>query len=658
MKKTKENAITLIILIITIVILLILASVTVAVLTGDNGILNNATKAGKNYSIKSVKEKIELAIVDLRVEKEINGNKLEKDDLRELEKNEIEVKDITQFPVIVICGTYKFGINKDFSVTYMGEADETEITYTTEPNNYTNQKKIKINIIMKNINGMKTLEYPNGDNLDLNDAKEKNIEYEVEKNGTYTFKVIDSKGKCTTKDIVINLIDTIGPQILNLDISCINEGFDIKIEAEDNEATEEEASSGIAKYEYFIDGSLKNTTTENSYSINGLIIDREYDIFVVVYDNAGNKTKSEKITKKAKQNIKFKTISAGYNHSIGIDENGVLWTWGDNYFGQLGNGFQGSSAYKLRPVKTTLEDSVKFSKISAGGDVNFAIDEEGNIWAWGYNLDGLIGIGGKENVLRPTQITRGTKFIQVDSGGYYVLAIDEFGNIWGWGRNSDGQIGNGTMETILNPTKITENTKFVKISAGSNHSLAIDENGKLWSWGGNSYGQLGDGSQSNKYIPTQVMTEHKFKDISAGKNTKSSVFIDENGELWACGYNYYGELGDGTKETITTPKKIQIEDGQKIEKACLVHKTCLLIDTNGELWACGDDVNLGDGTYQGKVIPTKIKSGINFKEISIRDSHRLALDDKGNLWDWGTNTAGQLGNGTMNSVNVPQKIFE
>ena len=200
-----------------------------------------------------------------------------------------------------------------------------------------------------------------------------------------------------------------------------------------------------------------------------------------------------------------------------------------------------------------------------------------------------------------------SKFKEIAPGRFHSMAIDNNGDLWVWGENTNGQIGDGTKSDSLNPKKIKEGTTFTKISAGIYHSMAIDSNGNLWTWGYNYEGQLGDGTIDESLIPKKIKEGTKFTEISAGD--RHSMAIDSNGNLWAWGINYEGQLGNGTT------------------------------------------------SYEPNLTPIKIKPGTKFNQVKAAYQHTIALDTEGNIWTWGDNYYGQLGNGTTDDSYTPIKIM-
>ena len=352
----KEKGITLIALIITIIILIILAGIAVATLTGENGLFTRAKQAKENYSINSAKEKIELVISDLIVEQRSKGKNLTKEDLTKINSNEIDVKNINNFPVEAICQGYKFYIDENFIVTYVGEANETIITYTTEPEGYTNKDEVKVLVKISNPKGIKSIQKPGETDKILPQGQtEVGIDFTVTKNGHYELKVEDTNEKQTIKDIYIYSIDKLPPKDFTISIGNIKTtSINIKIEVEDSNETDENAKSGMDRYEYYITKSsnieyVKYTSTEKEYTYKNLSKDTSYNIYVIAFDKAGNKKQTEKkvISTKSNDSIgKLLLTTSGFINSYEEDEQGKMIGTLDKTISYLPPDFQGRWGYK------------------------------------------------------------------------------------------------------------------------------------------------------------------------------------------------------------------------------------------------------------------------------------------------------------------------
>ena len=428
MKKIeKTKGITLVALVVTIIVLLLLAGIAIASLGGENGLFSKVKLGKKAYEISEAKEKIELEISTLQIEQEGKGESLKKEDLPKINNEDIDVRDTTNFPVGVLCGNYKFEVDENFKVKYVGEADGTIVTYTTDPEGYTNKDEVKILIRISNPKGIKSVQKPGETDKLLAQGKTTvGIDYKVTKNGSYVFTIVDMEDNEITKDIYIDLIDKVEP--LDFTIQATKEEKKIVISgtAEDGETTEESTKSGIDHYEYYFVDSNKN---EKKYTTNEIPTDEligTYDIYAIAYDRAGNSKKSN--TVQISIMGKTSSISVGYYHSMAIDSEGNLWTWGYNGNGQLGDG---TTTNKTSPVQ--IKQGTKFTQVSASKEHGMVIDSEGNLWAWGVNDVGQLGDGTTTNKTSPVQIKTETKITQVTAGDYSSLIIDSEGKLYGTG---------------------------------------------------------------------------------------------------------------------------------------------------------------------------------------------------------------------------------
>ncbi len=271
---------------------------------------------------------------------------------------------------------------------------------------------------------------------------------------------------------------------------------------------------------------------------------------------------------------KWKAVSAGDHHTVGIAEDGSLWSWGDNGNGQLGDGTEGfMTANKSTPVRLK-QGGTTWKAVSAGGEHTVGIDIDGNLWSWGANGNGQLGDGTEgfmtANKSTPVQVQQaGITWKAVSAGGEHTVGIDIDGNLWSWGQNGNGQLGDGTRTGKRTPVRVQKTeaetfvdntTKWKAVAVGNGFTVGIDIDGNLWSWGYNGSGQLGDGTTSettNKSTPVQVQQAGiTWKAVAGG--FAHTVGIDSDGTLWSWGANASGQLGDGTTTNRNTPVKIQI----------------------------------------------------------------------------------------------------
>ena len=239
-------------------------------------------------------------------------------------------------------------------------------------------------------------------------------------------------------------------------------------------------------------------------------------------------------------------LSLGDYHSGVIAQDGSLYMWGVNDFGQIGDG---TTKNRYKPTKI-LDHVVS---VSLGDYYSGAITQDGSLYMWGSNDSGQIGDGTTEDRYKPTKIL--DHVIAVSLGVSHSGAITQDGSLYMWGSNVYGEIGDGTEEDRYKPTKILDHV--IAVSLGDDHSGAITQDGSLYMWGRNYYGEIGDGTEEDRYKPTKIL-DHV---IAVSLGVGHSGAITQDGSLYMWGWNSDGQIGDGTTKARYTPTQITIPGG-------------------------------------------------------------------------------------------------
>ena len=342
-------------------------------------------------------------------------------------------------------------------------------------------------------------------------------------------------------------------------------------------------------------------------------------------------------------------IATGY-HSLLVKNDGTLWAWGYNYYGQIGDGTSGSSNNKTAPVKVL--DNV--AQVAAGDYHSLAVKSDGSLWAWGYNYNGQIGdgtSGSSNNKTAPVKVL--DNVAQVAAGGSHTLAIKTDGTLWAWGYNYYGQIGDGTSGSSTNktsPVKIMDNV--AQVAAGDSHTLAVKTDGSVWAWGNNNSGQLGDGTSASKTTPVKIM-DGGVEKVAAGSS--NSYFLMTDGRLLACGNNdYVGQLQTGTTWAVFNPVEIM----QDVAQVAAKNNNAICIKTDGRVMAWGDNRYrqlLGE-SYEKHLTPIRVPVSGNIASIEAGNNSSQAVTTNGDLYGWGRNNNGQIGQGDRFSKTNPSLI--
>lgn len=370
-------------------------------------------------------------------------------------------------------------------------------------------------------------------------------------------------------------------------------------------------------------------------------------------------------------------LGAGQRHSHAVLEDGTLWSWGLENFGQLGNNVSGSSGTNLLFLGTPQligadggrSTNAVWLGVTAGGrgfDVatnqpggfSLGLQTNGTLWAWGHNHAGQLGLGHTTVTRVPAQVGSSSNWMQVEAGATHTLALQSDGTLWSWGANESGQLGQGNTNRSLTPARVGTESAWVEVGAGGFFSLARRADGSIWGWGANTANQLGLTPATNRFTPTRIGTNAHWSSLSAG--LFHSLAATTNGALWAWGRGSAGQLGSGSTTNRATPIRIGTNNYWTAVEAGLFHSFAL--QTGGVLHAWGANTNgqlglslIGSGSEVNVRVPTPVPANAsNTAWVEIQASrHSVARDVAGNVWAWGFNSHGQVGNNLTNNALSP-----
>ncbi|MCX8673611.1 InlB B-repeat-containing protein, partial [Bifidobacterium sp. B4001] len=395
---------------------------------------------------------------------------------------------------------------------------------------------------------------------------------------------------------------------------------------------------------------------------------------------AGN-TKTT-LTPPKPRGIRFSQISLGWFHSAAIGSDGNLYTWGGNGHGQLGDGpinNQGGPILVDKPQGAP--DGFTWKQTSLGDQHSAAFGSDGNLYTWGDNEHGQLGDGTTTSRNRPTLVAKpqgapdGFTWKQIILGDQHSAAFGSDGQLYTWGYNEYGQLGDGTTTNRNTPTRIAkpqgapDGFTWKQIILGGFHSAAIGSDGQLYTWGRNSNGQLGDSTTTNRNRPIRVSKPQGAPDGFAWKQVslgwQHSAALGSDGNLYAWGDNQYGQLGDGTNIDRHGPVMVSKPQGTPErftwEQVSLSDWHSEAFGSDGQLYTWGDNEygQLGDGTNTNRNTPILVEKpqgasdGFTWRQIILGCNHSAALGSDDQLYTWGTNDHGQLGDGTTTNRNRP-----
>jgi len=358
-------------------------------------------------------------------------------------------------------------------------------------------------------------------------------------------------------------------------------------------------------------------------------------------------------------------ISFGEQHSAIIRNDGSVWTCGRNLEGQLGIGLSDASANKFTKCKDISNNNILGANyISCGSYTTGIIKNDGLFWICGSNSNGHLGIGTFTNSnlfirSKDTSDNYISNFILASCGYLFTVIIKNDGSIWSCGNNDNGQLGFDHRST--NYVKIY-NDDILFLSNGNNYIGIIKKDGSVWTCGNNSYGQLGDGTstQRTSFVKSKDISDNHISGaiiISCG-DTHTGI-IKDDGSVWMCGRNNYGQLSDGSYNSIANTKfkrSIDISNNSisdAIAISCGTFHTGIIRNDNS-VWICGYNVDgqLGNGTRNTSA-NTKFTKSKDISDINISDAYTIScgsyhtgiIRNDNSVWTCGYNNYGQLGNG-------------
>jgi alpha-tubulin suppressor-like RCC1 family protein len=317
------------------------------------------------------------------------------------------------------------------------------------------------------------------------------------------------------------------------------------------------------------------------------------------------------------------------------------------------------------PIKFRIEEGALVSGelVSAGGNHSCAVDVSGDAYCWGSNFQGQLGTGSLYPTLEPTPVavTGGHKFQSVSAGASHTCGVTTDGDAYCWGFNLYGQLGTGSVYPYYQatPVAVTGGYKFQSVSAGAQYTCGVTTDGDAYCWGFNGYGSLGIGSVGYIVaIPVAVTGGHEFQSVRALWWHACGLTTDGNGFCW--GYNYHGQVGDGTDSSTGTsherkPSPTAVGGDHTFQSldAGWIHSCGVTTAGDALCWGYNRHGQVGDGTTSpvwpyNKPSPTAVTGGITFHHVSA-GFHSCGLATDGAAYCWGYNRFGELGDGTFSS---------
>ena len=377
--------------------------------------------------------------------------------------------------------------------------------------------------------------------------------------------------------------------------------------------------------------------------------------------------------------VSLASIIAGGNHFCGLTASNDAWCWGQNDYGQLGDGTTNSMSGLAQ-----VSGGLKFSSLAAGGAFTCALTADGTAYCWGSNDYRQLGDGTSAFLKTiPTAVSTTLKFSKLSLGSEHACGIAKDGATYCWGNAYHGQVGDGTVGYRTAPTLVMGQTaptpiptpvslpnRLSSLAAGGDHTCGLTPKGEAYCWGANTSGELGDGTSTNRATPVAVTGGRTFKQLVAG--SMHTCGLTSAGDAYCWGYNAYGQVGNGTagggdgqgngSHAADQPSPVRVT-GSKTFSTLVAngYNTCGLT-SSGVAYCWGNNYfgQIGDGTggngftddSGNRSAPTLVGGGLTFASLATGFTHTCGRTASGKAYCWGDNVFGQLGDGTSGNSRV------
>ena len=334
-----------------------------------------------------------------------------------------------------------------------------------------------------------------------------------------------------------------------------------------------------------------------------------------------------------------------------------LWAWGRNNGGQLG---LNDTVNRSSPVQVGALTT--WSQVSTGYTSTVAVKMDGTLWAWGVNDIGQLGLNNTTNCSSPVQIGALTNWYEAVIAGNssaetaFCAALKIDGTLWSWGRGSYGRLGLNDTNPRSSPVQVGALTTWAAVAASSpGFCLAIKTDGTLWSWGQNFYGQLGLNNTANRSSPVQVGSSADWESIAGG--SRSSFAIKTNGTLWSWGSGSDGQLGLNDTSNRSSPVQIgALTTWSKITASN--GGLCVALKDDGTIWSWGQNNvgQLGQNNTITRSSPVQIGALTTWTQVSLISDSCFAIKTDGTMWSWGGGGDGRLGLNDTTNLSSPVQL--
>ncbi|MDY0003086.1 MAG: hypothetical protein RBU30_17435 [Polyangia bacterium] len=346
-------------------------------------------------------------------------------------------------------------------------------------------------------------------------------------------------------------------------------------------------------------------------------------------------------------------VATGGEHSCALLGSGTVRCWGDNTYGQLGDG-----SYTASTSPRTVVGLSNAVDLACGSYHTCAVRADKTVVCWGQNEAGQLGNQSQIGSTVPVQVASLTNVGDITAGNEHTCAVDSSGaaTVKCWGANYNGQLGNDSMTAFFtSPVSVVDITGAFGVTAGAQHTCALVGAGAAYCWGNGGNGRLGNNSSASSRVPVSVSGAAGLTRISAGGQHTCGVLGSGVVKCW--GNNTYGQLGDGnTGQDSWVPVEVTGLAGGQDVGAGTGHTCAVLSGGTAKCWGLGTSGQLGNGSSTSSSTLVNVSATGLGTVLDTHRDHTCVTYGSTGARCWGVGTRGQLGDGGMSSSNVPVTV--
>jgi alpha-tubulin suppressor-like RCC1 family protein len=348
--------------------------------------------------------------------------------------------------------------------------------------------------------------------------------------------------------------------------------------------------------------------------------------------------------------LRFTSVSAGNQTTCAVTADGKAYCWGDNTYGQVGDG-----TMIERMVPVPVSGGLTFAAVSAGELKTCGVTLSGAAYCWGRGDGGGLGNGLTSNASVPVAVSGDLTFASVSAAGQgYSCGVTTGEEAYCWGYGAFYTLGTGNNGSSTTPVPVSGGLTFASVSTSNQHSCGLTTSKMGYCWGQNGIGQLGDGTTNTGRAPVAIVGDYSFVSLAAGGSHTCGVTTTgeaSSGPAYCWGNGNAGQLGNGTttENQVATPVPAEVVGGLTFTSVSAggSHTCGLTTSEAAYCWGLGSDGQLGNNTFTfTQNSPVAVSGEYSFASVSAGTNHVCGVTTAGVTYCWGSNGSGELGNGT------------